>query len=151
MSERNEGGDCFKAGVDLLLKLAWKTVSAGGADGEGFYLCHGIVTGQGPIEGVRYSHCWVEHALIGSPATVLDHSNGRQLEMPAWLYYRIGRIDARKVYRYSLNEARRLLNEHKHYGPWDLCCPQDEMSHLIVAGTEVQTSAAKPSPHPEGG
>lgn len=98
------GGDCYQAAFNLAT-----------AGGKGLSLYHGTVTGQGALSGVPYGHAWVERE--GSPfATVLDHSNGRELEMPAPVYRAIGR--ARDLRRYSPEEARALALRTGHYGPW---------------------------------
>lgn len=89
-------------------------------------LAHGTAVGQGPIEGVRHAHAWCERTDVlevpGRDITthltmVIDHSNGKELEIPAALYYKIGQIS--DVTRYSAHEMRVLLLRHSHYGPWD--------------------------------
>ena len=98
-----DGGDCYEAAVQLLLRL-----------GEGALLVHGEVVGQGRIDGIRYGHAWVE--LNGS---VLDPSNGMLRAFIAEEYFAIGKIDRTKLLRYSLHEAMEWMRKTEHYGPWE--------------------------------
>ncbi|MEI6035676.1 MAG: hypothetical protein WCS65_15535 [Verrucomicrobiae bacterium] len=78
----------------------------------GILLAHGEVTGQGPIAGIRYGHAWAE---IGD--AVVDPSNGRIVCARKDAYYALGKITG-GVVRYSPEEARRMMLETLHYGPW---------------------------------
>ena len=60
-------GDCYQAGGRLIMNFFGD---------KNHKLVHGMVNGQGALEGKRYGHCWVE-----SSNSVLDHSNGRKLEV----------------------------------------------------------------------
>ncbi len=97
-------GDCYEAAVRFVI---------GNSRCPGIQLVHGEVTGQGPIAGIRYGHAWVE---IGD--VVIDPSNGRIVCAHKNAYYAIGKITT-SVVRYSPSEARRLMLEALHYGPWD--------------------------------
>ncbi len=101
-------GNCFQAAAEALLEMAQT------ADLIGAELVHGTVVGTGPpVEGVRYGHAWVE--LFGG-RMVHDCSNGREVVCPRRVYYELGQ--AQPVHRYPLAEARRLILEHEHWGPW---------------------------------
>lgn len=76
---------------------------------------HGIVTGQGPINGIEYGHAWVEDG-----DTVHDYSRGRDIQMPKMLYYAFGNIDESKQFRYTPEEMRKKILDTGHWGPWDL-------------------------------
>lgn len=102
-------GNCYQAAADLLLFLGIKQST------DGYFLVHGEVTGQGKVAGVRFGHAWVE-----DDQTVYDYSNGRNIKMPKILYYAIGNIDERKVYKYTRDEAIDKMVKSGHYGPWDL-------------------------------
>ena len=90
-----------------------------------YILVHGEVTGQGPLEGVKYGHCWIEDGDI-----VIDVSNGRNIRMPKEVYYLLGRIgspetarfgiEAGNLHKYTWEEAREKILQHEHWGPWDL-------------------------------
>jgi hypothetical protein len=76
-------------------------------------LVHGEVTGQGPIAGIRYGHAWAE---IGD--AVIDPINGRIVCARKHAYYAIGKITG-SVARYSPTDARRMMLDTLHYGPWE--------------------------------
>lgn len=106
-------GDCFPVAGRIVL------------DGDdGLRLVHGIATGQGPIDGVRHWHAWVERTdhlpLPDGRSThiemVIDRSNGKEIEMPVVLYYRFGQIT--DVRTYTREQAAVLMVRHKHWGPW---------------------------------
>ena len=97
-------GDCYVAAARFVI---------GNARCPEILLAHGEVTGQGPIAGVRYGHAWAE---IGD--AVIDPSNGRIVCARKDAYYGIGNITG-GVVRYSPSEARRLMLETFHYGPWE--------------------------------
>ncbi|MGP8216486.1 MAG: hypothetical protein ACLQQ4_13035 [Bacteroidia bacterium] len=97
-------GNCFEANYKAILKKPFN---------RGWYLCHGIVTGQGGnVKGVQYVHAWLEN-----DETVFDHSNGKVLIMLKADYYRIGNIV--NVVRYSVSEALEMALEVGTYGCWD--------------------------------
>lgn len=103
-------GDCYRA--------AWRVAVIE----EGWTLVHGLVTGQGPVEGVRFGHAWLERRIEvdGHPVWVVrDVANGKDVELPRALYYAVGDVRAEEVARYDADEARRRAIKTGHYGPWD--------------------------------
>lgn len=80
-------------------------------------LVHGLVVGEGSIEGVEHGHCWIEDGDV-----VYDFSNGRTLIHRKSEYYRLGRIrdEADRLYRYTPEEVRRKILDFEHWGPRDL-------------------------------
>jgi len=94
------------------------------------YLVHAEVEGQGPLEGVRFGHAFIlvmpEDTEPTPPniqrfGSVIDRSNGRNIEMPAALYFAIGRIfDHGNYYLYDCDDTMRLVVDYNHTGPWDL-------------------------------
>ena len=99
-------GDCYQAGGRLIMSFF------GDKDHK---LVHGMVSGQGALEGKRFGHCWVE-----SRDTVLDHSNDKKLEIPKQIYYLMGRIDPAECHYYTAEEAAKKMSTIKHWGPWDM-------------------------------
>jgi hypothetical protein len=99
-------GDCYQAGGNLIMKFFGK---------KEYKLVHGMVSGQGSLSGVRFGHCWVE-----SKSTVLDHSNGRKLEIPKQVYYMIGSIDPTECRYYTAEQAAKFMVKKKHWGPWEI-------------------------------
>jgi len=103
------GGDCYEANGRLFMEEALFPGSK-----TGMVLVHGEVTGQGPLEGVKYGHCWIEEG-----GTVIDVSNGRNIKMPKKVYYALGRIGD-NLHRYKPEQVRKKILTSKHWGPWDL-------------------------------
>lgn len=105
-------GDCFEVAANMVLRDPTLT------------LVHGTAVGQGPIEGVHHAHAWCERTdVIQLPdygevevITAIDRSNGKTLEMPAALFYNIGRIYG--IHRYDHDAMCRQMITHEHYGPW---------------------------------
>ena len=114
-SNKLDVGDCFEVSARLIIKSKQKEL-------RGAKLCHGIVTGQGPLDGCKFGHAWLEYQIaINNELTitmVMDNSNGKSINLPAELYYRIGQISEKSVERYSQDEVKKLLLSTGHYGPW---------------------------------
>jgi hypothetical protein len=114
-TRHKELGDCYEVAARIMLH------SAGVEQIEEVEhtLCHGTVSGQGPVEGVRFGHAWVEwHHVPSSIRLVLDYSNGNKVVMTVAQYYALGSIDPAEVYRYTSDEALHMLLEFRHYGSW---------------------------------
>ncbi len=103
-------GDCYEANGKYFMEH-----SMGGGRGN-MRLVHGEVTGQGSLAGVNYGHAWVEDGN-----TVIDVSNGRTIRMPKAVYYALGNIEWNdNIHKYKVDEFRRRVLDHEHWGPWDL-------------------------------
>ena len=100
-------GDCFQAAFNWALALDVE-------DYDKAVLCQGMVYGQGPLEGKKFSHAWCE---MGNK--VYDYSNKKQLKISKAVYYHIGKIDESSVYKYPIEKALAKSVKHRHYGPWD--------------------------------
>lgn len=111
-------GDCFEIASRLLLNRERFSGEACLEGVELYWMVHGVVVGQGPAAGLRFSHAWVEGARRGVRVAI-DFSNGNRFVGPAELYYAIGRIDPAELVTYSVDTARRRLVDHQHYGPWE--------------------------------
>jgi hypothetical protein len=107
--ENSKGGDCYQVSGRYIMDSGLM----GG--NPNLVLVHGIVTGQGPIEGIQYGHAWVEEGDI-----CIDLSKGKEIKMPKTLYYTLGNIDPSKQFRYTPEEMRKNILKYKHWGPWDL-------------------------------
>lgn len=114
-------GDCFQVALHLVLEDPSLT------------LCHGLPVGQdGPpgstaTPGERYWHAWVErtdellmmnHEEPITITTAIDRSNDKDITMPAVMYRKIGRMEEDDIFTYTGEEARVMMLEFKHYGPW---------------------------------
>ena len=128
ISASNSGGDCYEAAGKYMMDQCMNNDC-------NLILVHGEVGGQGALSGTRYGHAWVEQG-----GTIIDKSNGRNLQMPKAIYYAIGAIaspDMSKwgtpgslddpdlfsggnLHKYTWEEAREKIIESGHWGPWDL-------------------------------
>lgn len=106
---RAASGDCYDANGALFVEEALFP-----GDDKSLILVHGEVTGQGPIAGLKYGHCWIEDG-----GSVIDVSNGRNIRMPKAKYYAMGQI-GKNVHKYKPEEVRKKILQHQHWGPWDL-------------------------------
>lgn len=105
----NGAGDCYEAAFTLITECSFPLPA---------FLCHGAVTGYGPIEGVRYGHAWVE--LHGDANfLVLDHSNGRRMTVFGPVYYEAGQVNPEEVRRYTRTEALANFIMFETFGYWD--------------------------------
>lgn len=106
-------GDCYVAAVQYMTMVERKQPN------QTRRLCHGTVTGQGAIAGIKFGYAWVEEEDPTMPGLtwVIDEASG--IQMPAVLYYKIGQIDATQVSRYTAEEMADLLNRNEAYGPWE--------------------------------
>jgi len=102
----NQGGSCYQ---DAMNYFSMKSIS-----NKKLKLVHGLVVGQGPIEGVKYGHAWVEDGN-----TVIDPSKKPALKVPKQLYYAIGNIKKSTVFDYNRAETSAAVSKHKTYGPWE--------------------------------
>jgi hypothetical protein len=126
-------GDCYEVALDF-------TVFGVPAEERHRYrVAHGTPLGEGPIEGIRYGHAWIEHTAPiperpdnvpftdeewedltrFTAVTVIDKSNGNDVVMPRSLYYALGCIDFESVRRYTFDEAGRHAVTTGVYGPWE--------------------------------
>lgn len=97
-------GDCYQAAVNVLMKNMDKGI-----------LVHGMVNGQGRLEGVRFGHAWVE---VGNK--VLDYSNGNKITLPKRAYYGLGKVNPKECKYYKYREAAEFMLDKGHYGPWEM-------------------------------
>lgn len=100
--DESTGGDCYR--------VAYKTFFN---DPDKYKLVHGIVTGQGDLEGVEYNHAWV---LDGDK--VIDNTLPLQYHnLPKEVYYALGKV---KITReYDFDQVIKNSNKYGTYGPWD--------------------------------
>lgn len=97
-------GDCYEAAGNYMMNEGPKTNAI---------LVQGEVLGQGPLEGIRFGHSWIEKGGM-----VFEVANGKNMWVPMDLYYRIGDITRTKKYTYG--QAMKWMLKTGHYGPWEL-------------------------------
>lgn len=114
-------GDCYEAAVHFMMdNLSYK-----------YRLCHGLVTGKGPMLGKRFGHAWVESS-DDPPSDIpdlykdkfdwtvcIDKSNGLDIELPRDVYYAFGGIYHEEVKRYTREEMLKWMLKTNNYGPWE--------------------------------
>jgi len=103
--EENKGGECYRCAAQYVMEHP-----------ETHSLAHAVVTGQGPIEGLRYGHAFV---LFDRDGVEYVKDLNADVEMPSALYFAVGRIDPEKVVTYSPREAAVAASTSGHWGPWD--------------------------------
>lgn len=96
---KSRRGDCYESAATAILDV--RTDEA--------RLVHGTVWHEA---SGRHGHAWVEFG-----DTVLDRSNGNDVELPRSAYYALGRVE--DVRRYTAREARLAMSRTGHYGPWE--------------------------------
>ncbi|AAN02115.1 gp61 [Mycobacterium phage Barnyard] len=105
MSIPEATGDCYEAALNYLMDHR---------DELHLRLVHAEVAGQGPLEGITLGHAWVEDG-----GWVIDRSNGRNIRMPKWQYYAIGKVlEINNIHRYTFQQAAETCLKYGHYGPW---------------------------------
>ena len=89
-------------------------------------LCHGVVTGKGKLEGVHFTHAWIEIGDTVIDTTMPIFANG----VPKQVYYSIGQVQEDKTFKYNTDQVLEKAHKWNTYGPWeDILWQQDE--HLL--------------------
>jgi len=136
--ESRTDGDCFLVADRIGTRFTPDPV-VDEATRRDIRVVHGLPLGTGTLnEGRRYWHAWVEVAhrtpippalKAANPAfehlgeefvteLVVDRSNGRDLVVPKAVYYNVGRLDERHVWRYTMDEASENMRRYENFGPW---------------------------------
>jgi hypothetical protein len=77
-------------------------------------LVHGLVTGQGAIDNIVYNHAWCE-----DDKNVYDPSHQPILIMSKKIYYTLGKINNKNVFKYNHSKMIEKSMEYETYGPWE--------------------------------
>jgi len=101
----NQNGTCYQDAMTYMMRHSKR-----GKDD--ILLCHGLVVGQGAIEGILYGHAWVEKGN-----KVIDETIPIVIDKRA--YYAIGKIKEKNVFRYTYSDISEKVTEFKTYGPWE--------------------------------
>ena len=115
-------GDCYEASFNWIYDNCLSFAATRKGD-SGIYLVHGEVRGSpgSPIEGIRYGHAWIEDG-----EQVHDVANGKSVTLPKMVYYGLGGVYPDRppfkpnLHHYTPEEARRMILQFGHYGPWEL-------------------------------
>lgn len=119
MTDPDRRGRCYELAALALIN---------GDCPEGAVLVHGYPRlSAGEREGQVYGHAWLEWTVI------VEHPQFEDCKMrittvwdpvvdrreTAAIYYHFGRIDDAQSQRYDLESLRKMLMEHRHWGPWE--------------------------------
>lgn len=86
-------------------------------------LCHGVVIGKGELEGVHFTHAWIEIGDTVIDTTIPIFANG----IPKQAYYSIGQVQEDKAFKYNRDQVLEKALKWQTYGPWeDVLWKQDE-------------------------
>jgi hypothetical protein len=99
-------GDCYQAAGRLIMDFLGDKKAT---------LVHGMVNGQGALDGLRFGHAWVEYGN-----KILDHSNGNKFEVNKKAYYAIADVKPSECKYYDPGKAAGWMIKKKHWGPWEI-------------------------------
>jgi len=102
--KQNQGGDCYIVSYQYFM-ANFK---------DNLRLVHGLVTGQGSLEGIVYNHAWVED---GDKIIDMTLPKTLQKSITKSQYYKMGKI--KTVYKYTEKEVIDKSMEYQTYGPWE--------------------------------
>ncbi len=79
---------------------------------------------------IQVGHAWVEDGTD----QVYDAESGRHV--PKHLYYLLGQIVPEECKVYTYEEMAKLVNDHLHWGPWELpsSAEEDELRERMQDG-----------------
>lgn len=101
----NQNGTCYQDAMHYMMRH-------GKRGNDDILLCHGLVTGQGEIKGIVYNHAWIEKGN-----KVIDETI--PITIDKRVYYALGNIKEKTVFRYTYDEMAKKVTEFKIYGPWE--------------------------------
>lgn len=102
--EKNKNGKCYQVSMEYMMK---------NSKDKNLRLCHGLVTGQGALDGIIYNHAWCEKG-----DEIIDLTLPKKVQkLPKALYYAIGHI--KTVFCYDYKEMAEKVQEFETYGPWE--------------------------------
>ncbi len=106
ISKENQNGDCYI--------LAYKYFMDNVTKNPNLRLVHGLVSGQGALEGIIYNHAWVEDGN-----RIIDMTLPKKLQksISKLQYYKIGKI--KTTYKYSYDKVIEKSLNFGTYGPWE--------------------------------
>lgn len=101
-------GDCFR--------ISYRTFNKLWTNGN-YRLVQGMINGQGPVEGLRFVHAWVEDL---DKNLVIDNTLPEdKRSMPRGVYYYIAKVNPDELSRYDSRQVYEMASEFKTYGPWE--------------------------------
>jgi hypothetical protein len=107
MIKKRKKGYCYKSAADAIVDM----VIFQHTDPKALRLVHGRPT-LTVAPYCQYGHAWIEI----NEALVIDTATGAWL--PRAIYYDVGKIDSAECFYYTFEEAKEMLLNFGHYGPW---------------------------------
>lgn len=107
--KKYKGGDCYKRAINYMLAHREQRL----------LLCHGWVSGRGPIKGVRFSHAWVENLTTGECIDPSLHPQS-PLVLPKFVFYSIGNVIEERVLKYDYSAMMEWIQKTSKAGPWEV-------------------------------
>jgi len=101
--EINKNGDCYVVSYRYISSHPSKKIK----------LVHGLVTGQGALQGLVYNHAWIEE---GNKVLDLTLPKKHQ-KMDKKVYYALGHI--KTTFEYNFQEVMEKSSDIGTYGPWE--------------------------------
>ena len=103
--EEYKQGNCYQT--------AWQTFYSNIAKKP--LLCHGVVVGKGRLDGVKFTHAWVEigDRVIDETMSISRYGISKEA------YYQLGNIDPKLVFKYDSAQVSKKAVEWGTYGPWE--------------------------------
>jgi hypothetical protein len=130
--EEAKGGDCFRQ--------AWRNFYSNLGSNPPPLLVHGIVTGQGAIEGLQFCHAWIEIGDVVIDTTIPLFAGG----VPRQMYYSMARLDEKNLFKYNREQVAENAVKYKTYGPWeDILWEIEEKSRRNFTGGGHRTRTKK--------
>ena len=116
--EENQHGNCYEEAG------RWVCFN------PGYSLAHAQVTGEGAVEGHQYGHAFTTYmgdlkgnVHEGEPVQgehiEWAYDPTKDVRLPLSLYGYSGRFNTDDMLRYTPDETREKMLEHRHWGPWD--------------------------------
>ncbi|MCD6435240.1 MAG: hypothetical protein J7L15_02450 [Clostridiales bacterium] len=102
ISGNNKNGDCYIVSYQYI------------QSNPDVKLVHGLVHGQGALQGIIYNHAWIED---GNKIIDLTLPRKYQKSLSVKEYYELGKID--KVFKYDFKDMLSNSMEQGTYGPWE--------------------------------
>lgn len=128
--KHDERGECYVAAANLAFALECAGVES--------YVVHGVVTNS--RSGIRMGHAWVEVCLEGiGVVLVLDMATPDKAGMFLRQgYYIAGRVNHTSLDVYSVREARQMILDLEHWGPWRLAREHCDTQRLAEGWEHLQ-------------
>jgi len=88
-----------------------------GIEFENAVVVHGIATLiRGEHQGKQFGHCWIE---FKTELGIIVKDLTADILCPKDVYYRLGKVDETRIFKYTAEETWSNGVESGHWGPWE--------------------------------